>query len=111
MLATGEACNNVILHAAGDDFTVSIVVDRGGARVAVSDAGTGFEPPLRPAMPSPLATGRRGLALMEALVDVVEVTSDPGGTTVVLGQAFGLARPPALPGSFPGWTGALVADG
>ena len=88
VLAVAEACNNAILHAAGDDFTVSVVVDNGHALVTVSDHGRGFIPPTNPEMPGPQATGRRGLALMEALVDVVDVVSDRAGTTVMLAQSF-----------------------
>ena len=73
VLAVAEACNNAILHAAGDDFTVSILVDGGRALISISDDGAGFDPPARPSMPGPQATGRRGLALMQALVDVVRV--------------------------------------
>jgi serine/threonine-protein kinase RsbW len=88
VLAVAEACNNVILHAAGDDFTVSVVIDDGRALVTVADRGAGFVPPAHPAMPGPLATGHRGLALMEALVDDVDVVSDGAGTTVMLVQSF-----------------------
>jgi serine/threonine-protein kinase RsbW len=88
VLAMAEACNNAILHTGGSAFTVSIVAEPGRALVAVSDDGAGFEPPGRPAMPSPGATGRRGLALMRALVDQVSVSSDDGGTTVVLAQSL-----------------------
>lgn len=92
VLAVAEACNNAILHAGGDDFTVSILVDGGRALVSISDDGKGFDPPARPSMPGPQATGRRGLALMRALVDAVHVTSSGRGTTVALMQAF-----PAMP--------------
>jgi serine/threonine-protein kinase RsbW len=88
VLAVAEACNNAILHAAGDDFTVSVVVDGGRALVTVTDHGTGFVPPARPSMPGPHATGHRGLALMQALVDDVDVVSDAAGTTVMLTQSF-----------------------
>jgi len=89
VLAAAEACNNVILHARGGSFTVSVVVDADRAAVAVADDGPGFEPPVRPAMPAPHATGNRGLALMGALVEHVDVSSDGAGTTVVLEQSFG----------------------
>lgn len=88
VLAVAEACNNAILHAAGDEFTVSVVVEGGRAMVSVVDHGAGFEPPRHPSMPGPMATGRRGLALMEALVDDVDVVSDGAGTTVMLAQSF-----------------------
>ena len=39
-------------------------------------------------MPGPQATGQRGLALMQALVDEVDVVSDRAGTTVMLAQSF-----------------------
>jgi len=88
VLAVAEACNNAILHAAGDDFTVSVLVDSGRALVTVADDGAGFVPPIHPSMPGPQATGRRGLALMQALVDDVDVVSDGAGTTVMLAQSF-----------------------
>jgi serine/threonine-protein kinase RsbW len=96
VLAVAEACNNAILHAEGDDFTVSVFVEGGRALVTVTDHGAGFIPPARPSMPGPRATGHRGLALMQALVDDVDVVSDRAGTTVMLAQSFtpGRHRPP-----------------
>lgn len=91
VLATAEAANNVVLHADGHAFTVDVVVDGRRAEVTVSDSGTGFRPPARPTMPEPWASGRRGLALMRALVEDVTVASGPGGTTVTLGQSFSAA--------------------
>jgi serine/threonine-protein kinase RsbW len=88
VLATAEACNNAILHARGTAFIVSVALDAGRATVAVTDDGDGFVPPEHPAMPAPHATGRRGLALMEALVDEVDLTSGDRGTTVVLVQSL-----------------------
>ncbi len=88
MLAVAEACNNAILHAGGSEFTVSVMVEGGRAMVTVADNGAGFEPPVRPTMPSPQSMGNRGLALMRALVDDVDVASNAGGTTVVLVQSF-----------------------
>lgn len=88
VLAVAEACNNAILHAEGDEFTVTVIVDGGRALVTVADHGAGFAPPARPSMPGPQATGHRGLALMQALVDDVDVVSDRAGTTVMLAQSF-----------------------
>jgi anti-sigma regulatory factor (Ser/Thr protein kinase) len=82
--AVAEACNNAILHAAGDTFSVSVYVQGTGCMLIISDLGRGFEPPEHARMPSPEAVDHRGLALMEALVDQVEVSSTPAGTTVVL---------------------------
>jgi len=87
VLAVAEACNNAILHAAGEAFRVSLVVDGPLVRVTVADSGAGFIPPDRPRMPAPEATGQRGLAIMQALVDHVQVSSTAGGTTVVIEQS------------------------
>lgn len=95
VLAVAEACNNAILHATGEAFGVSIVVTDTTCTIVVSDSGAGFVPPSRPEMPAPDATNHRGLALMQALVDRVDVLSGEHGTTVVLAQA--LAAPARRP--------------
>ena len=87
-LAAAEACNNAILHASGSAFTVSVAVADGDVVVTVSDQGEGFDPPTSLIMPPPQAIGRRGLPLMRALVDEVDVSSNGHGTTIVLMQAF-----------------------
>jgi anti-sigma regulatory factor (Ser/Thr protein kinase) len=92
VLAVAEACNNAILHADGEAFGISVEVRETNCTIVVTDAGEGFEPPARPQMPAPDATGRRGLALMQALVDHVEVSSSETGTTVVLAQSLTAAR-------------------
>ena len=95
VLAVAEACNNAILHADGDDFTVTVAVEDGRAVVTVADQGAGFVPPSSPRMPGPFATGHRGLALMQALVDDVDVVSDAAGTTVMLAQTLQAGAPQA----------------
>ncbi len=92
-LAVAEACNNAILHADGQSFTVTVVVQGGRAMVAVADNGSGFDPPAHPTMPSPQATGHRGLPLMQALVGDVDVASSDGGTTVVLVLPLAASEP------------------
>lgn len=87
-LAVAEACNNAILHATGDAFRVTLVVEGSHVTVTVSDTGAGFVPPDRPRMPAPEAMGQRGLAIMQALVDNVRVSSGAQGTTVVLEQSL-----------------------
>lgn len=82
--AVAEACNNAILHAAGETFGISVNVQETACTLTISDLGRGFEPPEHARMPSPEAVDHRGLALMEALVDHVKVSSTPAGTTVVL---------------------------
>lgn len=88
-LALAEACNNVVYHAAGSTFTVDLMVDGDRAMVAVADHGSGFVPQMHRGMPPPLATGNRGIPLMQALVEQVEMFSDPAGTTVVLVHPLG----------------------
>jgi serine/threonine-protein kinase RsbW len=105
VLAVAEACNNAILHATGDVFGVALVVEGARCTVTVSDTGAGFVPPRRPRMPAPDAAGQRGLALMQALVDRVEVSSNATGTTVVLQQTLATGQPAAgavAAGSQPG---------
>ncbi|HEX6238575.1 MAG TPA: ATP-binding protein [Acidimicrobiales bacterium] len=88
VLAAAEAFNNAILHAAGDTFGVRIMIDSRSCTVMVTDAGRGFQPPAHPRMPAADDTGHRGLAIMEALVDEVDVRSSPAGTRVVLVQSL-----------------------
>ena len=45
-------------------------------------------PAVPPVMPAPDVTNHRGLALMQALVDRVDVLSGEHGTTVVLAQSL-----------------------
>jgi serine/threonine-protein kinase RsbW len=92
VLAVAEACNNAILHADGEAFGISIEVREMNCTIVVTDAGEGFVPPARAEMPAPDATGHRGLALMQALVDHVEVSSNEAGTTVILAQSLAAAR-------------------
>jgi serine/threonine-protein kinase RsbW len=95
VLAVAEACNNAIMHATGDVFGLSLVIKGAQCTVTVSDTGAGFVPPARPRMPEPEATGQRGLALMQALVERVEVSSNAAGTTVVLQQTLAPGQPGA----------------
>jgi anti-sigma regulatory factor (Ser/Thr protein kinase) len=85
-LAAAEACNNVVFHASGPTFTVDVAIDDDRAVVRVTDEGGGFVPVQHPVMPPPLAIGKRGIPLMEALVERVDVSSGSDGTTVVLDQ-------------------------
>lgn len=97
VLAASEAMNNVIVHASGRAFAVDVSVDRAACVVSVSDSGLGFSPPRRPAMASPDELGHRGVALMHLLVDRVDVTTSPAGTTVMLTQHLAPALVPAAP--------------
>ena len=98
VLAAAEACNNAILHAAGDTFTVAVAVNETRCTITISDGGQGFHPPHRARMPAPEAVDHRGLALIQELVDHVKVSSSPAGTTVVIVQELSGDghRPPPL---------------
>ena len=94
VLAAAEAFNNVVLHASGDSFAVTVAVEHGSCKVSVADTGHGFRAPAaRPTMPPAYETNHRGLALMYALVDKVDVVSTARGTAVVLAQALPAPAP------------------
>lgn len=86
VLATAEACNNAITHSHCATFVITVEVFPGQCSITVVDPGGGFDVPDRFEMPEPTEISRRGLALMTALVDQVEVTSTTAGTTVQLRQ-------------------------
>lgn len=88
LTAVDEAAANAIRHGSpqGEKNTVRVrcepTVD--GIQVEVRDCGAGFVAANRPIMPGPDALGGRGLPLMCALADTVEIASTPQGTTIVL---------------------------
>jgi anti-sigma regulatory factor (Ser/Thr protein kinase) len=88
VLGAAEAINNAIDHGDGPEFEVTVDLSTERGTVRVTDAGPGFDPPAHPTMPAPLEDGHRGLAVMDACVDDVDVASDPAGTTVTLQQGF-----------------------
>ncbi len=103
LLAATEACTNVVLHAgkAAPAYAVAATVDRARCRVEVTDdgQGCGYPPGGRPPVPPDrhlpeLAESGRGLAIMRACVDDVELRSAPGrGTRVVLDKRLEWAGP------------------
>jgi serine/threonine-protein kinase RsbW len=96
VLATAEACNNAISHSHCTSYVITIDVGTDTCAIAVIDSGGGFEVPERFEMPEPYEVSRRGLALMCALVDDVEVTSTAAGTTVLLRQPLAVRMPQAV---------------
>jgi anti-sigma regulatory factor (Ser/Thr protein kinase) len=88
VLAAAEACNNVVLHAECDSFVVSVSRDEHTCLVDITDSGHGFYVPASFDMPPASQVGRRGLAMMQALVDRVQVASSPTGTAVMLMQTL-----------------------
>jgi serine/threonine-protein kinase RsbW len=107
VLAVAEACNNVVIHAGGDSFGVAVALHGGCCHVSVTDQGAGFHAPAgRPVMPPADDTGHRGLALMHALVDSVDVVSTPHGTAVVLVMGLSAPATAGAPDAAAGPTGA-----
>lgn len=86
-VALSEACSNAVRHASGAPcYQIEITLDPDKCQIVVSDHGTGFEPDDQ-RMPPPGAEGGRGLALMDALVDAVELVAEPGaGARITLAK-------------------------
>jgi serine/threonine-protein kinase RsbW len=93
-LALSEACANVILHAGADDeYQVQVSARNGQCAIEVINGGhgTGCGPGGEPAAeiavssdPVPMSAEHgRGLKIIDAVVDNMQLTSDDGhGTTV-----------------------------
>jgi anti-anti-sigma factor len=84
VLAVGEAVTNVVEHAytaTGGQIELEASIHNGQARIVVRDHGQ-----WRPPRPD---EGGRGLLLMRALVEKVDVDSGPGGTEVRLFRRVG----------------------
>ncbi|MGH2716650.1 MAG: ATP-binding SpoIIE family protein phosphatase, partial [Thermoleophilaceae bacterium] len=81
-MACHEACSNAIEHGYGfgeGSFTIDGRMENGKVVLEVSDHGTWIERP-----EGGLPHRGRGLALMKALMDAVQLSHDGGGTTVRL---------------------------
>lgn len=84
-LALSEACANVIRHAdEGDEYEVRLEVGKVRCAITVIDTGRGLDVgDLTQSMPEPSSPGGRGVALMRALTDRVDFTSEPETGTIV----------------------------
>lgn len=84
-LAVSEACTNVIEHAAGDDeYEVSVQVDAGQCTINVKNTGSGFDAAsLSGVMPDALSARGRGVAIMQAVMDVADFNSSSESGTIV----------------------------
>ncbi|MES2458943.1 MAG: ATP-binding protein [Armatimonadota bacterium] len=88
LTAVDEAAANAIRHGSpnGDRSLVKVVCHSlpTALIVEVRDRGEGFSVPGTSEMPGPEAPGGRGLPLMIALADAVEIASSAKGTTITL---------------------------
>ena len=88
LTAADEAAANAIRHGSprGEKDLVRVVCHSlpKGLIVEIKDSGSGFHAPSNPSMPGPEAQGGRGLPLMCALADSIEIMSGDKGTTVTL---------------------------
>jgi len=85
LAATGEAAANAIEHGsqpAGDQVEIAGVFDDGSVDITVRDHGSWVEQSSR-------ENGGRGLGLMRALMDSVEVAAGPDGTVVHMRRRLG----------------------
>lgn len=94
-IAVGEAVANVIEHAypdsdgAGGPVTVEVYHDQDGrVCITVADAGTWRAPPVEP------AERGRGLIMIRACMDTVEIDNSGDGTALQMDRR--LRRPPVL---------------
>lgn len=84
-LALSEACTNVIQHAsAEDEYEVRVEVDDDHCTISVRNAGDGFDgASLSGEMPDGSSSRGRGVAIMRAVMDQVEFSSEPEAGTIV----------------------------
>jgi serine/threonine-protein kinase RsbW len=85
VLALSEACTNVLLHSGpGDQYVVRLDLENDLGVIRVIDVGHGFDSARLQDEDSRLEAERgRGLGLMQALVDRVDLTSRPEAGTIV----------------------------
>ncbi|MFL6187485.1 MAG: ATP-binding protein [Actinomycetes bacterium] len=86
-LALSEACTNVLLHSGpGDQYLVRLDLQNRLGMIRVIDVGHGFDSArLQAEDPLPQDERGRGLGLMQALVDRVDLTlRSEAGTIVTL---------------------------
>ena len=88
LTAVDEAVANAIRYGsplgAKNTVWVTCRVEGDTLVVSVRDEGSGFPVPSNPEMPGPEAVGGRGLPLMCAVSDTVEIARQNGGTRVTL---------------------------
>ena len=84
-LALSEACTNVLDHARDEDqYEVRLEVDDERCAISVKNTAAGFDATaLAGELPDDLSPRGRGVAIMQAVMDHVEFTSEPEVGTIV----------------------------
>lgn len=84
-LALSEACTNVIDHAVrGDEYEVRLEVDERECALSVKNTNCAFDArALHGVMPDPSSPRGRGVAIMRAVMDRVDFSSEPEADTMV----------------------------
>ncbi len=94
-ISVSELVNNAIVH--GNKFarekkvTVKLAHGNGSLTVSVTDQGTGFDPGH---VPDPLAQENllkevgRGIFIVRQLMDKVDITASPRGTTIAITKSI-----------------------
>jgi serine/threonine-protein kinase RsbW len=97
-LAVTEACTNVLRHAASEshEYEVQVEIDDRSCQIRVLDAGDNFHM-TEEQVPAPVtAETGRGLFLMRAMVDELDLDHEPeAGTVVKLTKELAFDRSPA----------------
>jgi len=87
VLAIQEATKNAVRASSGETVTVTLWIDRGAVWVRVRDHGKGLMRRGSPRCPSVWRTHGRGLCLMHALMDGVDVERSHG-TRITMRRAL-----------------------
>ena len=84
-LALSEACTNVVEHADDDDeYEVHLDVDGAECSIRVMNTADGVDAEsLKGVLPDATSVGGRGVAIMKAVMDRVDVVSEPETGTMV----------------------------
>lgn len=84
-LALSEACTNVVEHAADDDeYEVHLDVDGEECSIRVMNTADGVDAEsLKGVLPDTTSMSGRGVAIMRAVMDRVDVVSEPETGTMV----------------------------
>ena len=85
-LALTEVCANVVKHAEeSDDYTVTVTATANRCTIDVCDSGTGlpaYVATRSASKPGPASENGRGLGIVRAVMDAVQVVAGPGGVAI-----------------------------